>query len=52
MIKHITNVKERSIMREATLIVIRKPHQGDNVIDNLVYFGGAKPYGDFRTDIE
>lgn len=21
-------------------------------IDNLVYFGGAKPYGDFRTDIE
>lgn len=22
------------------------------LIDNLVYFGGAKPYGDFRTDIE
>lgn len=21
-------------------------------IDNLVYFGGSKPYGDFRTDIE
>lgn len=25
-------------MREATLIVIRKPHQGDDVIDNLVYY--------------
>ena len=21
-------------------------------IDNLVYFGGSRPYGDFRTDIE